>query len=46
MIVHIVSGELMLMLIPFTKLGHMIYFFFYRLLIGSEYSFGQGKRAW
>jgi nitrate reductase gamma subunit len=46
MIIHIVSGELMLMLIPFTKLGHMIYFFFYRLLIGSEYSFGQGKRAW
>jgi nitrate reductase gamma subunit len=46
MIVHIVSGELMLILIPFTKLGHMIYFFFYRLLIGSEYSFGQGKRAW
>ena len=46
MIVHIVSGELMLILIPFTKLGHMIYFFLYRLLIGSEYSFGQGKRAW
>jgi nitrate reductase gamma subunit len=46
MIIHIVSGELMLMLIPFTKLGHMIYFFLYRLLIGSEYSFGQGKRAW
>ena len=46
MIIHIISGELMLMLIPFTKLGHMIYFFLYRLLIGSEYSFGQGKRAW
>jgi nitrate reductase gamma subunit len=46
MIVHIVSGELMLIFIPFSKLGHMIYFFLYRLLIGSEYSFGQGKRAW
>lgn len=46
MIIHILSGELMLILIPFTKLGHMIYFFLYRLLIGSEYSFGQGKRAW
>ncbi len=46
MLAHIMSGELMLILIPFTKLGHMIYFFFYRLLIGSEYSFGQGKRAW
>ena len=46
MLVHMISGELMLILIPFTKLGHMIYFFLYRVLIGSEYSFGQGKRAW
>jgi len=46
MIVHILSGELALILIPFTKLNHMIYFFLYRLLIGSEYSFGQGKRVW
>jgi hypothetical protein len=45
-IVHILSGELALILIPFTKLNHMIYFFLYRLLIGSEYSFGQGKRVW
>lgn len=46
MVVHIFSGELALILIPFTKLNHMIYFFLYRLLIGSEYSFGQGKRVW
>jgi hypothetical protein len=45
-IVHILSAELALILIPFTKLNHMIYFFLYRLLIGSEYSFGQGKRVW
>lgn len=45
-IVHILSGELALIVIPFTKLNHMIYFFLYRLLIGSEYSFGQGKRVW
>jgi nitrate reductase gamma subunit len=45
-LVHIVSAELALILIPFTKLSHMVYFFLYRLLIGSEYSFGQGKRAW
>jgi hypothetical protein len=43
---HIISGEAMLILIPFTKLGHMIYFFLYRFFIGSEYSFGQGRRAW
>lgn len=43
---HIVTGELMLMLIPFTRLGHMIYFFLYRFFLGGEYSFGQGRRAW
>jgi nitrate reductase gamma subunit len=44
--VHIILGEIMLILVPFTKLGHMIYFFLYRFFIGSEYSFGQGSRAW
>jgi nitrate reductase gamma subunit len=44
--VHIITGEVMLIVIPFTKLGHMLFFFFYRFLIGTEYSFGQGKRAW
>jgi nitrate reductase gamma subunit len=43
---HILSGEVMLIIIPFTKLGHMIFFFLYRFLIGSEYSFSQGRRAW
>ncbi|HUU00046.1 MAG TPA: hypothetical protein VM425_01250 [Myxococcota bacterium] len=43
---HIICGEVMLILVPFTKLGHMIYFFLYRFFIGSEYSFGQGSRAW
>ncbi|MBN1655631.1 MAG: hypothetical protein JXA30_17825 [Deltaproteobacteria bacterium] len=46
MLIHILSAELVLILIPFTKLNHMVYFFLYRLLIGSEYSFGQGKRVW
>jgi nitrate reductase gamma subunit len=43
---HILSGEVMLITIPFTKLGHMIFFFLYRFLIGSEYSFSQGSRTW
>jgi hypothetical protein len=43
---HILSGEVMLIAIPFTKLGHMLYFFLYRFLIGSEYSFSQGTRTW
>lgn len=34
---HIFSGELMLVLVPFTKLGHlMLFFFFTRAFIGSE----------
>jgi nitrate reductase gamma subunit len=45
-ILHILSGELMLITIPFTKLGHMLFFFLYRFLIGSEYSFTRGSRTW
>jgi len=46
LIAHILAGEVMLIVIPFTKLGHMLFFFLYRFLIGSEYSFGQGTRTW
>jgi len=43
---HILSGEIMLITIPFTRLGHMIFFFLYRFMIGSEYSFAPGTRTW
>jgi len=46
LLLHMVSGELMLVLVPFTKLGHMLFFFFYRFFFGDEYSFGQGSRTW
>jgi nitrate reductase gamma subunit len=46
LIAHILAGEVMLIVIPFTKLGHMVFFFLYRFFIGSEYSFGQGTRSW
>jgi nitrate reductase gamma subunit len=46
MTLHILAGEVMLITIPFTKLGHMLFFFLYRFLIGSEYSFARGARAW
>ena len=46
MTLHILAGEVMLIAIPFTKLGHMLFFFLYRFLIGSEYSFARGARAW
>ena len=46
MTVHILTGEVMLITIPFTKLGHMLFFFLYRFLIGNEYSFARGERTW
>ena len=44
--IHIMTGELMLMAITFTKLGHMVFFFLSRFLIGREYCLGRGTRAW
>lgn len=46
MIIHIISGEVLLAALGVTKLGHMIFFLFSRFLIGSEYSFIGGVRAW
>ncbi len=43
---HILSGELMLMAIPFTKFVHMVFFFIFRFTIDSEYSIGSGNRSW
>jgi nitrate reductase gamma subunit len=46
MIVHMLSGELMLIAIPFSKLTHMIFFFFSRFLVVNEHTLGKGSRAW
>jgi nitrate reductase gamma subunit len=46
MIIHMLSGELMLMAIPFTKLTHMIFFFLSRFLIVGEHTLGRGSRSW
>jgi len=35
--IHMLSGELMLIVIPFTRLSHMIYFWFTRAYTGSEF---------
>lgn len=43
---HILSGELMLMAVPFTKFVHMVFFFVFRFTIESEYSLGKGNRTW
>jgi nitrate reductase gamma subunit len=43
---HALSGELMLVAIPFTKLGHMVFFVLARTLFASEFSLGRGRREW
>lgn len=46
LISHIVSGEILLILIPLTKLGHMVLFFFTRAFIGFEMGARRGARVW
>jgi nitrate reductase gamma subunit len=43
---HMLAGEAMLIAIPFSKIGHMVFFFFVRILMGGEYGFRRGNRTW
>ncbi len=45
-IIHIISGEVMLMAIPFTKLFHMFLFPFTRGYIGSEFGGVRMAKDW
>lgn len=44
-ILHMLSAELLLVFLPFSKLAHMIYFFLNRFFTAKEYSFC-GDRKW
>jgi nitrate reductase gamma subunit len=46
LLIHIISAEVLLVLIPFTKLGHMVLFFFTRSVIGFEMGGRRGARSW
>ena len=46
LILHILSAQILLILIPFTKLSHMILFFFTRAFIGFEMGGRRGARSW
>jgi nitrate reductase gamma subunit len=46
MTMHMLTAEILLILIPFTKLAHMILFFFTRAFIGFERGGRRGARAW
>ena len=44
-IFHMLFGEIMLIAIPFTRLGHMFYFFLTRAYMGSDHGF-RHSRDW
>ena len=46
MIMHLLTAEVILILIPFSKLSHMILFFFTRAFIGFELGGRRGARSW
>jgi nitrate reductase gamma subunit len=46
LICHILTGEIMLMAIPFTRLSHMFFFFFTRAYMGSEFGNVRNARDW
>jgi nitrate reductase gamma subunit len=46
LILHILLSQILLVLIPTTKMGHMILFFFTRAFIGFEMGGRRGARSW
>ncbi len=45
-ILHMISGALMISIAPFSKISHMIFFFFGRFVLTNEYTIGKGSRTW
>jgi nitrate reductase gamma subunit len=43
---HILTGEIMLIVIPFTRLSHMLFSLFTRAYMGSEFGGVRGARDW
>jgi nitrate reductase gamma subunit len=43
---HMLTGELLLCTLPFTKLVHMLFMVFNRGLIENEHNLGFGGRSW
>lgn len=46
LIIHILCGEIMLIVIPFTRLSHMLFFFFTRGYMGSEFGAVRNSKDW
>ena len=46
MILHVLAGEILLIAIPFSKLGHMLFFMFSRAYMGAEFGKVLKTREW
>jgi nitrate reductase gamma subunit len=46
LILHIISSEVLLVTLPFSKLGHMLFFYFSRAYMGAEYGKTLNARDW
>lgn len=46
LIIHMITGSVMLMAIPFTRLSHMLFFPFTRAYMGSEFGAVRNARDW
>jgi nitrate reductase gamma subunit len=45
-VIHIITGCLMLIVIPFTRLSHMLFFPFTRAYMGSEFGYVRHAKDW
>lgn len=45
-ILHMLTGELLLIAIPFTKIYHMVFFFFGRFVLIHQHTLCKGSRTW
>ena len=46
LILHVISSEILLVSLPFSKLGHMLFFYFSRSFMGAEYGKFLKSRDW
>ena len=46
LVTHMIIGEVVIALIPFTKLGHMPFLIFARFFVSGEYAWRPGTRRW
>ncbi len=44
--IHVLSADLLMVMLPFSKLGHMIFYVFSRLNFSNELQHGKGNRVW